>query len=664
MPTPRPIRNLLYLIFGVCPLLFFTNLTRNPYYTQIALLNILLPLCWLLWLLEASRAGELVWVSSRLDIALWALMGISLGSWLYSMYAHPAFITPIYSEGSKAAVFLLVNTFMVYAAAQRIRDLSCVRTLLWISYAVGCVAAFYGIAQYFGIELIWPTHLNPYGSRPVSTFGNPNFMSSYLVVLLPVMIGDYLVKATGCPRAILFINIQMCLAVLLATLTRSSWAGFFVGLLVVLWGIRREKAGPLQGQRALGLTMLLLIVFWPKSESGHGAVVLERLMEVKRATQEAYGSVYQRFLIWLSAWGMVEDHPFVGKGWGCFELFYPFYQGQLLFLKNLAARTHANNAHNEIMEYWSQVGTLGLGIVVWLWVLFFKLGASIAQRVSAQWKIIVWGMMGGVAGMLVDNLLNVSVHFAVPAFLFWWWVGTAMSLDGTALRIHRFDLRPLWRKGAVALCAVGLVCLMGRAAAMWAGEINFFEGFKLSKGGVDLASAARALERAYAWHHLEVNNNYELGNVYARMGDKEKALFMYQRALDANAGYDEIYFNLATMQMQAGRINEAIENYRRCMAINPLSQPSYNALAGLYFKDIPRYAKDIEALYLQGVRVFPTDKDMWNNLGYLYTQQLNWPKAMDAYEHAVAIDPQFDLAKKNLAVVQRNAAATRAASKH
>src|SRR5882672_7719300 len=196
MPTSRPIRSLLVLLFGVCPLLFFTDLTRNPYHTQIALLNILIPACWLLWILEGLRSGEFFWVSSPFDVALLALMGISLLSWVLSFYAHPAFLKSIYSEGSKAAIFLLVNTYMVFAMALRTREASLVRLILWISYAAGCIAALYGIAQYFGVELIWLTHLNPYGSRPVSTFGNPNFMSSYLVVLLPVMVGDYLYKVT------------------------------------------------------------------------------------------------------------------------------------------------------------------------------------------------------------------------------------------------------------------------------------------------------------------------------------------------------------------------------------------------------------------------------------------------------------------------------------
>jgi tetratricopeptide (TPR) repeat protein len=396
----------------------------------------------------------------------------------------------------------------------------------------------------------------------------------------------------------------------------------------------------------------LLIFAWPHGGKGYSATVVERVLETKKMTQENYASAYQRFLIWLSAWGMVQDHPFMGKGWGCFELFYPFYQGPILLEKGLNLRTHANNAHNEILEYWSQIGTVGLGLAIWMWAYFFRLGTSMARRLAAPSRALLWGFLGGIAGMLVDNLLNVSIFFCIPAFIFWWWVGSAMALDPAALVTRRLDLRPVWRKAGVVLCGAGLVCLMARSFCLWAAEINFFKGFKLSKAGVDLVLASRDLESAYAWHHLEVNNNYELGNVYARLGDKERALQMYQRAIDANSGYDEIYFNRATMLMQmGGHEAEAIASYRICLAINPTSHEAYNALATLYFKNVAAYGPDIEVLYLRGVEVFPGDKDMWNNLGYLYTQRQDWTKAASAYQKAIQLDPHFDLARRNLAVI-------------
>lgn len=637
-------------------MLFFTDLTRNPYYTQIALLNIFICACGLLILWEAWTHGEFWVVTTTLDIPLLGLIVISFLTWMISFVEHPALIKPIYSEGSKAAIFLIVNTYLVYVLAMRYQDRILFKHLLWVTYVVSVIASVYGLAQYFGLEWIWSHTLNPYGSRPVSTFGNPNFMSSFLVIVIPVMMADFMMKITGVPRALLFAGLVATIGALIATLTRSSWMGLLVGMGVLAAGgySMPEFQNRLRKQGLIVVMILVVwVACWPKGGGGsYSASVVDRITEVKDFSSGTYAPVSQRLLIWLSAWSMVEDHPIVGKGWGCFELFYPFYQGSYLLSKTYRAfRTHANNCHDEILEYWSQTGTIGLGMIIFLWVVFFRLAYSMAQRLPPDWRAIHWGLVGGIAGMLTDSLLNVSIHFAVPAFLFWWWVGSVFALSPETKKIRRLEVNGPRGRAVILLCAAILFCFIVRAGCMWAGEVEFFEGFKLSKIGTDLPAARRHLENAYLWHHLEVNNDYELANVEARLGLQEQALAMYQRALDANAGYDEIYFNRATTYMQRGQSDKAMADYRTCLAINPLSHEAYNALATLYVKDLTRYMNPAEALYNQGVDIFPEDKDMWNNLGYLYTQENKWDEAYLAYRKAVELDPEFELAQKNLRVV-------------
>lgn len=646
--------SLLLLMFGLCPILFFTDLTRNPYYTQIVLLNGFTFMLWIVWLVQALRRGEFVWSWSDVDLPLGALMIWSVASWLISLWNHPALRTPIYSEGSKGIIFLLVNTWLVYAAALRVRHALTMKHVLWVVYAVSAVAAGYGVLQYFGIEWIWPRQLNPYGSRPVSTFGNPNFMSSYLVMTIPVMMADYVWRITRVPRIFLWMAIVCCVGGLVATLTRSSWLGLLAAL--TLLGVRTAALAAHKEFSNKALVILCVSLFavvgwWPRAETkAYNATVFSRIAEIKQVTTGTYAPVSQRLLIWLSSWEMVEDHPIVGEGWGCIELFYPFYQGpQLMNPKFKELRTHANNCHDEILEYWSQLGAIGLGLMLWLWVTYFRLAASIARRLDGPQRALQWALVCGVAGMLVDNLVNVSVHFAVPAFLFWWWVGMSIAQDPEAVRERRFPLTGA-RRGLAVLGVLGLLLLTGRCYCFWAGEVNFFDGFKKSKLN-ELPAAARSLEAAYEWHPLEVNNDYELANVYARMGDKDRAIPMYQHAADANAGYDEIYFNRATLLSQLGETDKAIADYKMTLAINPTSHDAYNALATLYFKDINRYGDAIEALYQQAVRIFPNDRDFWNNLGYLYTKKEHWQSAYDAYHRALEIDPEYDLAHRNIAVV-------------
>src|ERR1700704_704988 len=100
-------------MFGICPLLFFTDLTRNPYYTQIVLLNILTCLCWVLWLVQAWRDRELIWIRSPLDIVLGLLIVVCLASWMSAFLQYRALFKSIYSEGSRAFIFLIINSVLV-----------------------------------------------------------------------------------------------------------------------------------------------------------------------------------------------------------------------------------------------------------------------------------------------------------------------------------------------------------------------------------------------------------------------------------------------------------------------------------------------------------------------------------------------------------------------
>ena len=256
------------------------------------------------------------------------------------------------------------------------------RTVDYLHLALlsGFLASAYGVLQYFNVEFIWPSILNPYGGRSVSTFGNPNFLSSFNVVLLPLAAALFL-HARSLSRRLIYGALFLALGTaILASLTRSSWGGAVTGLALLLLS-KDIRARVAEEPRAAGLLAgltVMIVAFWPESRiagSYHPSVV-GRLVEIKTFSQADgyYSPFHQRLLIWTCSWLMGAENPVTGKGWGLFELFYPFYQGHILdaisFFRTM--RTHANNSHNEIMEIWAQTGILGLGAMLWLWATFFR----------------------------------------------------------------------------------------------------------------------------------------------------------------------------------------------------------------------------------------------------------------------------------------------------
>ncbi|MBI4060091.1 MAG: tetratricopeptide repeat protein [Elusimicrobia bacterium] len=725
MNTAR--RRLLVAAHFMCPLLFFTNLTRNPYVSQIALLNILLALAFAAWAWsESERPGGAK--LPRLPVA-WPLavfIVIWAASWLRAYFGHVPFFRPsMAAEGERAGMFLLVNcmaAFWLAALVAAEEDSStdvalgpwtafvCFWGLLWIAFpsartrggapaedflalawdpygafvwsaglgsavwlcrrgrlidflhlafATGFLASMYGVCQYFNYELVWPNVLNPYGGRAVSTFGNPNFLSTYNAALMPSALALFLAAKSGARRwayGTLFLILE---AALLATLTRSSWGGAAVGAAALALSPRlraRLREEPRPAGLLLGLALALALA-WPASSisSGYTPTFIGRLTEFSAIAKRDgfYSPWHQRMLIWSSAWMMGSEEPLLGKGGGLFELFYPFYQGHILHAHKFfhAMRTHANNSHNEILEVFSQTGLCGLGAFLWLWATFFAAAWRWARTKAGEDPVWI-GAVAGVSAVLVDNLLNVSLHFAVPAFMFWWLAGAAMgrgAREGGAF-LNWAPSPPARRAAAgAAICA----CLLAVwwQVRFWEREAWYFAGFKEIRQG-NMPAATRSLERSRAWGPREVNAIYELGNAYARSGLPLKAAEAYEGALRANAGYDEIYFNLGTVYAsQLGRPDLARSYFETAWALNPLSESVLGSLSAFYLREPAGNKAEALELLTEATAIFPENWNHWNNLGYLLTMDRRWDQAEAAYTRAVEIQPDAPVLERNLQAI-------------
>ncbi|MEW6041423.1 MAG: tetratricopeptide repeat protein, partial [Elusimicrobiota bacterium] len=668
---------LIYILLLFPPLVFFTDLTRNPYYFQIFLLNELLLIFWIIFLAISIKTGRLKWSYSPVDLPRVFFFGFAIFTWLFALVLKQAYPIPeiieegrkvkgievdflkasMFSEGFKKAVFTIINVLMAYFITS-----SFIKTSLQVQERekffnatynllifVGFIAAFYAILQYFMVEFIWAKALNPFGGRPVSTFGNPNFMSSYLLVLFPVIAVYCFTKTSKYAKLIYFITMAVYFMAIVSTMTRSTWIGLFVTAALMFYFtlkylyisfLKRE----MKWVGAVIVMTLVVFVSWPRSEGGHTPI--SRVIEIREAQERSYGPVHQRFLIWSCAWDMVRDQPLFGRGWGLYELFYPFYQGKYLADELLRRwRTHANNAHNEILEIWSQTGTIGMGFYLWFMLSLFIYALKVSKSINGEKKLFPLAMISGTLGMFVDNLTgNVSIHFCVPAFLYWWNIGMISNMDESR-KENAFRLKGPG-KIVFGVMIVVFLFFMWKWYNFFMGEVNYFKGFKYSKNN-NLPAAVNYLEKAHR-NNREVNSEYELGNTYARLGNKEKAIWAYYQALCANCGYDEIHFNLATVYTQLLQLEKAINNYSQSLYINPTSQETYLALGNVYLNSIDRYRLSAVKLFERATFFFPVNTDLWNSLGFAYTKTNDIKNAIAAYRKALEANPEFNLARHNL----------------
>lgn len=717
------------LLHVVCPLLFFTNLTRNPYFTQISLLNILVCAAIAVWAFQNWKKDSLripklpfevpllvflivLFLSSvmayfQLSFVREGIFNESLRVWVFTIvncvlviYLPFLFRSTVPAEGKEHSIWsdLALGLFwgVLWFGFHEMKDKSggpiwdTYGAFLWglalvyvsfrsrrgrmeeifsAAFTVAFMAALYGILQYWGRDMIWGSPIQPYGGRPVSTFGNPNFLSSHLMMVSPLAFAQGLNKQKKERVGYFLIALVTAIGVLV-TLTRSTYVGFvaigivFMGLTYRLRNIFNLKTTVIG---VIGFVGLIFI--FPRTPLSDVQSPLARFTEIVAAynTGAPYGPWDQRILIWSCAWEMVKSNFLLGQGWGCFELLYPFYQGHFILIERLASfRTHANNAHNVLLEMWSQVGFLGTGAAVWLVTTIVAGGWFLLRKeVNESRKNILAAMLAAIIGMFVDNFFgNVSIFFAVPAFLFWWIVGSlflpSVPSPGAYHVLHGYK-----KQGVLILLLVMVAGASFYYVRRWNQEVFYFQGFKQAKSNL-LVPSIKSLETAVQWFSKEVNTNYELGNSYSRYAHElkgkglteeakkynEKAVNAYKDALAANPGYDEIYFNLGVCLNMIGRLEESQKALEMCLYINPLFRDGYNSLGNYYLNngDFEKAA----SLFELGTGVFPNDKDLWNNLGYSHSQLKNQEKSFEAYKRAVMIDPGFRQAWHNLAIAAQS----------
>jgi tetratricopeptide (TPR) repeat protein len=111
----------------------------------------------------------------------------------------------------------------------------------------------------------------------------------------------------------------------------------------------------------------------------------------------------------------------------------------------------------------------------------------------------------------------------------------------------------------------------------------------------------------------QIHNN--LGDVYARQGNLDKAVEEFKTAININPNYADAYHNLANTYQQMGQVDLAVENYQKALEINPQIWQSYQNLAAIYFNQ-GEYDLAEENIK-KALEVNPGDQNLQNALKYI-----------------------------------------------
>ena len=542
------------------------------------------------------------------------------------------------------------------------------KKVLTAASAAAAILSIFGVAQYFGWARTWV----PTAGLPSATLGHRNIAAAYLVGMLPLTFWVWY----NCKRSSSILIWGAALgfegAFLLGTRSRGAWIGIgfaliCVGVLGVIHGRRQFRDGLktlTSRPRLAALSVAILLTFGlgtlpAEIRKGEG----EAMWDNKQSIQGAVSSVFHdggdrgRLTMWKRTLEMVSARPIIGVGAGNWRLAYPaFAQGDLI-----DPGTVSHRPHNDLLWIWAEMGTLGLGLYLFLLYTAGRMGIALLKR--PERRLIGGVLICAILSAVINSLFSFPREF--PAA----WLPFYLSLAGISLLSPVGEKRGAWVRGVV-YGAVGVLI-----AGIWlnARQIGFDRHtlqLRLAFAESNWSEAIQEAKSALSWGAFDEDTFFMRGRAYDALGMHGEALGDFEQGLAYHPNSPGMWNGLGDALRGTGDTESALEAYGRALKLNPRSGIAYNNIGSIlasagerdvalaafqkavtYRPDLPAAHANMSVLHrligdadqatlsaLRALRLDPNHLEALNALGNAYVSDGRFSDAVEAFSHAIVVD--------------------------
>ena len=235
---------------------------------------------------------------------------------------------------------------------QNVREPGQMKSILRMACAAAVIVLLYGYYQFlFGIDISSMKWVDgdafpELRKRVFSTWENPNILAGYLDIIICLAFGLFM-KCSDRERRILLGAFMIAAAACLA-MTYARGACLVIAVILAGYGALRDR-------RVLVACILVVAILFVLDP-----MLYERITSVFTKVDT---STEMRLAFWESTVAMIQDHPFLGIGWGAYWMVYPEYDFYLQ-----GANVLIVHAHNIYLNYMAEIGIPGA--VAFFWFFF------------------------------------------------------------------------------------------------------------------------------------------------------------------------------------------------------------------------------------------------------------------------------------------------------
>jgi O-antigen ligase/Tfp pilus assembly protein PilF len=562
-------------------LLFALPLVMSPYspqYPKLIFGYIFISLLLLLWAAELLLDRE-------------AILNVPITFWLGVLLVEVAVISLVNSNnlrvGLESLGLLICFLFLYLLLVNSTKGERDALLLLGSIFAAAVLASIYGLIQYYGFDILTLQRIRPGLGSLLSTMGNKNYLGGFLAYLY-MPYGLLLLRA---PRAWQKLSILGGMVIIwytvMAIASRAVWLGLAIGAIFLLAGALRFKLLRLKLIKQnwgwiLGLIALMAVItaiFLFPNPANLSGTVGGRIAE----GVEALAEPYIRYYDWWVTWEMIKAHPFIGIGLGDFKLEFLEYKAK--FLETPRGERYkdlyipqALQAHNDYLQMWAELGTLGLLIIgALIFMIFFNGWKRSKGFASSPTKgkgteeggeraLAILLLLSGVLSFMGDAFFSFPLHLPASALCL---VVLLALLDSSYLGASLQRVRPQRhsKRALAALASLLALTMITFAVRDFIADLYSTKGQALYEEG-NLAQAKEALLKSLRWDFAPKEALFHLGVIYTKEGEYRKAKEVLERALSSSPRLTQ-FFNLGVVALGMKDLEEAMRYLDLVTRIDP-----------------------------------------------------------------------------------------------
>jgi O-antigen ligase len=314
-----------------------------------------------------------------------------------------------YARNTGALTYFFLSVIAIGCSQLLLREshLKLIRSLLFAG-VINVIYCFWVLA--FGDPMPWN---NTYGNI-LGLFGNPNFISSFLGIIISVSFAFVVNRGQSKRNQIAYLLLLVCSAFLI--FESNSIQGIFVaiaGVMVVVLFIIRAR-----------------FINWGFTFSYLGVVLIGCLVVIAGMLQHGplsfiyKKSVSLRGSYWRAGINMGQDHPLTGVGMDAYGDWYRSARPPIALIDTPGPTTLSNASHNVIIDMFASGGWPLL--VAYLGVLALGLAAIVNMAIrKTEFDVVAAALSASWVGYQVQSIVSINqIGLAV-----WGWALTGLLIS-------------------------------------------------------------------------------------------------------------------------------------------------------------------------------------------------------------------------------------------